>query len=63
MTKATQTPTAKPTAPAYRVTVKQNGFRRCGRAWSGTTDVTKDELDEDQLAALQADAMFHVETL
>ena len=45
----------------YRVTVKRNGFRRAGRAWSGTTEIGADELTKAQLAALQADPMFRVE--
>jgi hypothetical protein len=47
----------------YRITVKQDGFRRAGRAWRGATEVAPGELSEEQLAALEADPMFSVEPL
>ncbi len=48
-------------AGGYRITVKQDRFRRAGRAWRGTTEVAPGELSEEQLAALEADPMFRVE--
>jgi hypothetical protein len=58
-------PNAKPKAkqddsPRYRVTVKRDGFRRLGRAWTGSTEVA---LSDDELAALEVDPMFHVDEL
>jgi hypothetical protein len=43
------------------VTVKQDGFRRAGRAWTGTTVVDLDELTEEQLTQLMDDDMFDVQ--
>lgn len=43
--------------PHYRVTVMRDGFRRLGRAWSGSDDV---ELSEEEVAILEADPMFSV---
>jgi len=42
------------------VTTKRDGFRRAGRAWSGTTKVLKGELTDEQIAQLKADPMFIV---
>lgn len=58
-------PDAKPSAkqddsPRYRVTVKRDGFRRLGRAWTGRTEVA---LSDDELAVLEADPMFNVDEL
>lgn len=36
-----------------QVISKQDGFRRAGRSWSGTTTVPLDELSPDQLEKLQ----------
>lgn len=47
-------------SPRYRVTVKRDGFRRLGRAWTGRTDVA---LSDDEVAVLQADPMFNVDEL
>ena len=47
----------------YRITVKRDGFRRAGRAWKGSTDVAPGELSEADIAALQSDPMFSVESL
>lgn len=59
---AAKTDAAEAGKPAgYRVTVKTNGFRRAGRAWTGTTDVAADDLTLEQLADLMADPMFRVE--
>lgn len=44
-------------SPRYRVTVMRDGFRRLGRAWSGSDDV---ELSEEEVAILEADPMFNV---
>lgn len=44
-------------SPRYRVTVMRDGFRRLGRAWSGSDDV---ELSEEEVAILEADPMFSV---
>jgi len=44
-----------------KVTVKRNGFRRAGRAWSGETIIKQDELTEAQIEALETDPMFVVE--
>jgi hypothetical protein len=44
----------------HRVTVKRDGFRRCGRAWQGTTELV---LSDEEAEILTADSMFVVETL
>lgn len=44
-------------SPRYRVTVMRDGFRRLGRAWSGSDDV---DLSEEEVAILEADPMFSV---
>lgn len=44
----------------YRISVKQDGFRRAGRPWSGTTDIAADELSAEQLEQLRSDPMFEV---
>ena len=46
-----------------QVTVKQQGFRRAGRSWSGTTQLALDELSKEQIEQLKADSMFIVETV
>lgn len=43
--------------PTHTVTVKKDGFRRCGRAWSGSEDV---KLTKDEVKVLDADPMFVV---
>lgn len=60
MTEPTKNP-KKPAATGYLVTVKKDGFRRCGRAWMGSTPVKADELSAADLATLEADSMFTVE--
>ena len=47
-------------SPRYRVTVKRDGFRRLGRAWTGRTEVA---LSDEELAVLEADPMFNVDEL
>lgn len=47
-------------SPRYRVTVKRDGFRRLGRAWTGRTEVA---LSDEDLAVLEADPMFNVDEL
>ncbi len=44
----------------HRVTVKKDGFRRCGRAWSGTQEV---HLSDDDASVLETDPMFVVVAL
>lgn len=46
--------------PRYRVTVKRDGFRRLGRAWTGSSEVA---LSDDEFAVLGADPMFNVDEL
>jgi|GEM_PF-6925261 len=59
-----KTDTAKPSKsktvsdePTHTVTVKKDGFRRCGRAWSGRQDV---KLSDQELEILAVDPMFVV---
>lgn len=47
----------KTQAPRYRVTVMRDGFRRLGRAWTGSSEV---ELTDSEFAVLEADPMFNV---
>lgn len=44
-----------------RVTSKKDGFRRAGRAWSGTTQVAVAELGKGQLDQLQSEPMLVVQ--
>ena len=39
-----------------RVTSKQDGFRRGGRAWSGTTEIALSELSKEQLKLIRNEA-------
>ncbi|MBN4063475.1 hypothetical protein JYT79_01705 [Cardiobacterium sp. AH-315-I02] len=43
------------------ITVKQPGFRRAGRAWTGTTVIERSELSDAQYNALSNDPMFDIE--
>tara|TARA_R110002050_G_scaffold269917_1_gene412421 strand:- start:42745 stop:43140 length:396 start_codon:yes stop_codon:yes gene_type:complete len=43
--------------PTHTVTVKKDGFRRCGRAWSGSEET---KLTAEQVKVLEADPMFVV---
>ena len=48
--------------PALRVTSKQAGFRRAGRAWPASpVTVPLAEFDDQQVAALRAEPMLVVE--
>lgn len=47
-------------APTHTVTVKKDGFRRLGRAWSGSEDV---KLSAKDFEILEADPMFVVVAL
>ena len=49
--------------PTHKITVKRNGFRRCGRAWSGETEIIEGELKISEIQCLEADPMFVVEAL
>lgn len=57
---APKTAPTKDDKPAYKVTVKRDGFRRLGRAWVGTTELKKSELSAADLKTLNADPMFVV---
>lgn len=59
--KAAAKPADKKAGTVYLVTTKQDGFRRAGRSWSGTTQVDADELTEAQLQQLRDDPMFNVQ--
>lgn len=39
-----------------RVIAKKDGFRRAGRAWSGSTEVPASEFSEAQIEQLQAES-------
>lgn len=49
--------TVESNEPTHTVTVKKDGFRRCGRAWSGSEDI---KLTAEQVKVLEADPMFVV---
>jgi phenylalanyl-tRNA synthetase alpha subunit len=57
---APKTTQAKEDKPAYKVTVKRDGFRRLGRAWVGNTELKASELSAADLKILNADPMFVV---
>lgn len=57
---AAKASSAKSEKPAYKVTVKRDGFRRLGRAWVGTTELKASELSAADLNILNADPMFVV---
>lgn len=46
-----------------RVTAKRDGFRRAGRAWSGTTEVPAGDLSKAQLAQLKSEPMLVVDEI
>lgn len=46
------------TRQVLQVITKRDGFRRAGRAWSGTTTVPLDELTEAQYEQLTAEPML-----
>ena len=46
--------------PTHRVSVKKDGFRRLGHAWTGSTEVA---LSAKEAAMLKADPMFVVQAL
>ncbi len=54
-------PATKKSPAVYVISVKQDGFRRAGRAWSGTTELDADELSKEQLQQLLDDPMFDVQ--
>lgn len=55
---------AKAKVAGLRITARQAGFRRAGRAWSTTpTDVPAKELSKDQIAALRAESNLIVEDI
>ena len=39
-----------------RVIAKKDGFRRAGRAWSGTAEVPASEFSKEQIEQLQAES-------
>lgn len=49
--------------PAIRVTTKQEGFRRGGREWHGTTELSVEELTSDQLAQIKGESKLVVEDI
>jgi hypothetical protein len=46
------------TRQVLQVIAKRDGFRRAGRAWSGTTTVPLDELTEEQFKQLTTEPML-----
>jgi len=46
-----------------RITTRQDGFWRGGRAWHGTTEVLKAEFDQDRLAAILREPRLVVEEI
>ena len=44
-----------------RVTAKKDGFRRGGRAWTGTTTVPADDLTDEQIQQLKGEPMLVVD--
>lgn len=46
------------TRQMLQVVSKRDGFRRAGRAWSGTTTVALDELTQEQYEQLAAEPML-----
>jgi len=57
---ADKAPSGKNDKAAYKVTVKRDGFRRCGRAWVGTTELKASDVSAEELKILKADPMFVV---
>jgi hypothetical protein len=49
--------------PGLRVTTKIEGFRRGGRKWHGTTDVTLDQFNEAQLRQIKGESKFVVQEI
>ncbi|QEA14272.1 hypothetical protein [Comamonas flocculans] len=46
------------TRQVLQVVSKRDGFRRAGRAWSGTTTVALDELTQEQVEQLSTEPML-----
>lgn len=66
--KTTQQNKGKPDEPAtvisgLRVTTKRDGFRRAGREWTGTTELSRDELNEEQLEQIHNEPLLIVEDI
>lgn len=51
---------AKEKTKTITVIAKQDGFRRAGREWHGTTEIDPDSLSEGQLEQLKAEPMLTV---
>ena len=60
---APKKPTAEKKVATHSITVKRDGFRRCDRAWNGTTKIFKGDLKPAEIKTLKADPMFVVEEL
>lgn len=51
-------------ANGLRITAKREGFRRAGRAWSMVpTEVLLADLNDDEIALLEAETMLTVEEI
>lgn len=49
--------------PGLRITTKQEGFRRAGRAWHGVIELPAAELNKKQLASLKAEPKMVIEEI
>ncbi len=49
--------------PGLRITAKTGGFRRAGREWHGSTEVSLAELGREQTKMLAAEPMLVVERI
>jgi len=57
-------PKPKPnTVKGIRVTTKVDGFRRGGRAWTGTTEVPVSEFDKGQLKQIKSESLLVVQDI
>ena len=59
VTKNNNTDTQADTA-TFTVTAKTEGFRRAGREWQGTTEITAAEFTDEQWAQLTNEPKLHV---
>ncbi len=51
------------TLKGLRITTKQDGFRRAGREWHGTTELAVDKLTEDELKQIKAEPKLVIQEI
>lgn len=64
-TETTQETTTQQPAHTHwiEVTTRRDGFRRAGRAWTGTTTLNTAELSAEHIDQLMSEPLLHVRVL